>query len=117
LTNEIQRIVARAESNDIITPEHLSADLKRSARPLTPFGGSKPQGPRPISSYNSTISPFTNLSPGTTLDAAVSELEMSLIRDALSRNNWNISRVAAELGLTRRGLYLKLARYGIEKAA
>ncbi|MEZ5423583.1 MAG: sigma 54-interacting transcriptional regulator [Pyrinomonadaceae bacterium] len=117
LTNEIQRIVARAESNDIITPEHLSADLKRSARPLTPFGGSKPQGPRPISSYNSTISPFTNLSPGKTLDAAVSELEMSLIRDALSRNNWNISRVAAELGLTRRGLYLKLARYGIEKAA
>jgi len=116
LTNEIQRIVARAESNDIITPEHLSEDLKRSARPLTPFGG-KSQGPRPITSYNATISPFTNLSPGTTLETAVSELEMSLIRDALSRNNWNISRVAAELGLTRRGLYLKLARYGIEKAA
>jgi len=116
LTNEIQRIVARAESNDIITPEHLSSDLKRSARPLTPFGGGKPQGPRPIASYNPTISPFTNLGLGTTLEAAVSELEMSLIRDALSRNNWNISRVAAELGLTRRGLYLKLARYGIEKA-
>ena len=117
LTNEIQRIVARAESNDTITPEHLSSDLKRSARPLTPFGGGRSQGPRPISSYNSTISPFTNLGLGTTLEAAVSELEMSLIRDALSRNNWNISRVAAELGLTRRGLYLKLARYGIEKAA
>ncbi|MBX3281631.1 MAG: sigma 54-interacting transcriptional regulator [Acidobacteria bacterium] len=116
LCNEIQRIVARAESNDIITPEHLSPDLKRSAKPLTPFGG-KPQAPRPIVSFNSTISPFANLGQGTTLDQAVSELEMSLIRDALSRNNWNISRVAAELGLTRRGLYLKLARYGIEKAA
>ncbi|MBS1768450.1 MAG: sigma 54-interacting transcriptional regulator [Acidobacteria bacterium] len=116
LCNEVQRIVARAESNETITPEHLSPNLKRSARPLIPFGG-KLQGPRPIASYNSTIAPFANLEPGTTLEDAVSDLEMSLIRDALARNNWNISRVAAELGLTRRGLYLKLARYGIEKAA
>jgi two-component system response regulator HupR/HoxA len=42
---------------------------------------------------------------------------MQLIRASLARHKWNISRVAAELGLTRRGLYLKLARYGIEKAA
>ncbi|MBK8304970.1 MAG: hypothetical protein IPK98_16870 [Chloracidobacterium sp.] len=28
-----------------------------------------------------------------------------------------MSRVANELGLTCRGLYLKLSRYGIEKAA
>ena len=42
---------------------------------------------------------------------------MQLIRASLTRNNWNISRVATELGLTRRGLYLKLARYGISKAA
>ena len=116
LCNEVQRIVARAESNETITPEHLSPNLKRSARPLLPFGA-KLQGPRPIASYNSTIAPFANLEPGTTLEDAVSNLEMSLIRDALARNNWNISRVAAELGLTRRGLYLKLARYGIEKAA
>ena len=40
-----------------------------------------------------------------------------MIKDALGRHNWNISRVARELGLTRRGLYLKLSRYGIEKAA
>lgn len=116
LCNEVQRIVARAESNETITPEHLSPNLKRSARPLLPFGA-KLQGPRPIASYNSTIAPFANLEPGTTLEDAVSNLEMSLIRDALARNKWNISRVAAELGLTRRGLYLKLARYGIEKAA
>jgi DNA-binding NtrC family response regulator len=52
---------------------------------------------------------------GGTLDAAVSELEMQLIKASLARHNWNISRVASELGLTRRGLYLKLSRYGIEK--
>ena len=31
LCNEIQRIVARAEDGEIITPEHLSPELKRSA--------------------------------------------------------------------------------------
>ena len=53
----------------------------------------------------------------TTLDEAVAELEMQMITDSLRRHEWNISRVARELGITRRGLYLKIARYGIEKAA
>ncbi len=114
LCNEIQRIVARAENGEVVTPEHISAELRRNARPLTPFGAEP--GPRPISSYQSTFSPFTNLSGGGTLEEAVSELEMQLIRASLARHSWNISRVASELGLTRRGLYLKLARYGIEKA-
>jgi DNA-binding NtrC family response regulator len=57
------------------------------------------------------------MSEGGTLEDAVTELEMQMIRASLSRNNWNISRVATELGLTRRGLYLKLSRYGISKAA
>ena len=42
---------------------------------------------------------------------------MPLIRAALAEHSWNISRVANELGPTRRGVYLKLALYGIEKAA
>jgi len=115
LCNEIQRIVARAEDGEVITPTHLSPELKRSAQPLTPFDtGSKD---RPIASYDAVYSPFTNISAGGTLEEAVSELEMQLIRASLARHNWNISRVANELGLTRRGLYLKLSRYGIEKAA
>ena len=115
LCNEIQRIVARAEDGDVVTPAHLSPELKRSAQPLTPFdtGGKD----RPIASFDSVYSPFTNISSGGTLEEAVTELEMQLIRASLARHNWNISRVANELGLTRRGLYLKLSRYGIEKAA
>ena len=54
-------------------------------------------------------------SAGGTLEEAVSDLEMQLIRASLARHRWNISRVANELGLTRRGLYLKLSRYRIEK--
>ena len=115
LCNEIQRVVARAVDNEVITPEHLSPELKRSARPLTPFDTDS--NVRPIASYDGSISPFTNIQSGGTLESAVSELEMQLIKSALTRHNWNISRVANELGLTRRGLYLKLTRYGIEKAA
>jgi transcriptional regulator with GAF, ATPase, and Fis domain len=115
LCNEIQRIVARAVDGEVVTPDHLSPELKRSAKPLTPFDISS--NVKPIASYDGTFSPFTSISAGGTLEEAVSELEMQLIRSALSRHNWNISRVASELGLTRRGLYLKLSRYGIEKAA
>ncbi|MFM9904422.1 MAG: sigma 54-interacting transcriptional regulator [Pyrinomonadaceae bacterium] len=115
LCNEIQRVVARAVDNEVVTPAHLSPELKRSAQPLTTFG--LDSNVRPIASYDNSISPFTNLAPGGTLEEAVSDLEMQLIRSALARHNWNISRVASELGVTRRGLYLKLSRYGIEKAA
>ena len=115
LCNEIQRVIARAVDNEVITPEHLSPELKRSSQPLTPFGNQ--DNARPIASYDGAFSPFTNITEGGTLDDAVSELEMQLIRASLARHNWNISRVATELGLTRRGLYLKLSRYGIEKAA
>ncbi len=115
LCNEIQRVVARAVDNEVITPDHLSPELKRSAKPLTPFDvGSNV---KPIASYDGSFSPFSNIPTGGTLESAVSELEMQLIKSALTRHNWNISRVATELGLTRRGLYLKLSRYGIEKAA
>jgi|CXWL01.1.fsa_nt_gi transcriptional regulator with GAF, ATPase, and Fis domain/lipopolysaccharide biosynthesis regulator YciM len=115
LCNEIQRIVARAVDNEVITPDHLSPELKRSAKPLTPFDIDS--NVKPIASYDGTFSPFANIPAGGTLEEAVSGLEMQLIRSALTRHNWNISRVANELGLTRRGLYLKLSRYGIEKAA
>lgn len=115
LCNEIQRIVARAVDGETITPEHLSPELKHSAQPLAIFGGAS--SVKPIASFDSPITPFANIPEGGTLDDAVSELEMQMIKSSLARNNWNISRVAGELGLTRRGLYLKLGRYGIEKAA
>ncbi len=115
LCNEIQRVVARAVDNEVITPEHLSPELKRSAKPLTAFDADS--NVKPIATYDGTFSPFSNIPSGGTLESAVSELEMQLIKAALVRHNWNISRVAVELGLTRRGLYLKLSRYGIEKAA
>ncbi len=115
LCNEVQRFVARAVDGEVITPDHLSPELRHNARPLTPIDGDS--NVKPIASYDGGFTPFSNIPAGGTLESAVSELEMQLIKASLARNNWNISRVANELGLTRRGLYLKLSRYGIEKAA
>jgi DNA-binding NtrC family response regulator/tetratricopeptide (TPR) repeat protein len=97
LCNEIQRIVARAEDGTIITPDHLSPEVRRKAIPLQ--------------TANPTISAPT---PGMTLADALTTLEKRMIVDALRRHRGNISRTARELGLTRRGLYLKMERYGLD---
>ncbi len=115
LCNEIQRIVARAVDGEKITPDHLSTDLKRSAQPIASFAENS--NVKPIASYDSAFTSFSFGKLSGTLEEAVSELETQMIKAALSRHRWNISRVANELGLTRRGLYMKIARYGIEKAA
>ena len=115
LCNEVQRIVARAEDGEKITPAHLSPELVRDAKALGPQNLSG--NIQPIASYNSTFSTFNAGSHIGTLEEAVSELETQLIKEALTRHEWNISRAASELGVTRRGLYMKIARYGIEKAA
>ena len=113
LCNEMQRIIARAVDNEVVTPDHLSPELKRSARRSRPLA--KNSNVRPIASYDSSFS-VRITSAGGTLEEAIGELEMQMIKGA-ARHNWNISRVANELGLTRRGLYLKLSRYRIERSA
>jgi transcriptional regulator with GAF, ATPase, and Fis domain len=115
LCNEIQRVVARAEDGETITPEHLSPELKRSATPISSLATSG--NLRQISSYDNAFGSFSIDSDSGTLEEAVSDLETKMINESLRRHNWNISKVARELGLTRRGLYMKIARYGIEKSA
>ena len=78
LCNEIQRIVARAVDNEVITPGHLSPELKRSTKPIMTFGDS--DNVRPIASYEALFAPFA-ASAGGTLEDAVSGLEMQMIKD------------------------------------
>jgi hydrogenase-4 transcriptional activator len=110
LCNEIQRFVVRATDGDQILPEQLSTDLKRNVMPIT-FADSG--NVRAISNHNS----FNIDTENSTIEEAVSELEMKMITESMKRHSGNISRMARELGLTRRGLYLKLERYGLEKAS
>jgi two-component system NtrC family response regulator len=52
----------------------------------------------------------------TSLAAAVEKLERDMIEQALDRAGGNISETARVLGLTRRGLYLKMERLGVAGA-
>jgi DNA-binding NtrC family response regulator len=82
---------------ETVDPEHLSADL--AARPeknSAPFL----QAPRGVLPGN--------------LAEAVERIERELISSALERTAGNISETARILGLTRRGLYLKMRRLGLD---
>ncbi|MFN7931305.1 MAG: sigma 54-interacting transcriptional regulator [Blastocatellia bacterium] len=98
LTNEIQRVVARAENGALITPEQLSAELRRTAAPASPLTA-------PLT-FNGEAFWKTM-----TLPEAIDHLERLMISEALTKHHGNISRTARELGMTRRGLQLKLGRY------
>jgi DNA-binding NtrC family response regulator len=110
LCNEIQRTVARAEDGAIIKPEHLSPELKRTSSPTPPSAAA-------AASITSLSSSSLQGSAGGTLADALAEVERRMISDALRRHGGNISRAARELGLTRRGLYLKLERHALSASA
>jgi hydrogenase-4 transcriptional activator len=102
LRNEIQRAVALSAQGGTIEPEHLSTDL---TAPQRTAGNLETQPPVPA----------TDLAPGN-LAAAVETVERHLITKTLHRTHGNISESARVLGLTRRGLYLKIRRLGLDEA-
>ena len=104
LRNEIQRLVALSRAGEGIGPEHLSPELTSSAVRQQP--GSDSPGQRPAFRI-----------PVTSLAEAVDGLEREIIEATLHQSSGNISEAARTLGLTRRGLYLKLRRLGFETAA
>jgi DNA-binding NtrC family response regulator len=95
LRNEVQRAVALAASGGVITPDLLSPALSGA---LEEISSPQTRGRR------------------TTLAASVEKLEREMIERALERSTGNISETARMLGLTRRGLYLKMERLGVSGA-
>jgi DNA-binding NtrC family response regulator len=97
LRNEVQRAVAMALPGGLITPDLLSpvfaTSIERSSGDMEFRPGRR-----------------------TTLAAAVESLEREMIESALARSDGNISETARSLGLTRRGLYLKMQRLGVSAA-
>jgi hydrogenase-4 transcriptional activator len=98
LKNEIQRAVAMSAPGATIEPAHLSPEINSPNLPTAAAGPLR----------------LTQRSIATTLASAVEQIERDLIQAALDRTRGNISETARELGLTRRGLYLKLRRLGLE---
>jgi DNA-binding NtrC family response regulator/tetratricopeptide (TPR) repeat protein len=101
LRNEIQRAVALAPAGGTVAIDHLSPELSLSAEVSGPASPATPAA-------------RLSLTHGQTLAMLVDTVERDLIRETLSSHRGNISESARALGLTRRGLYLKLRRLGIE---
>jgi transcriptional regulator with PAS, ATPase and Fis domain len=93
LRNEIQRAVAMAAPGGLITPDLLS--------PI--FVGGQSDAPQ-----------ASRRARNVTLGVAVERLEREMIEGVLQRTAGNVSQAARSLGLTRRGLYLKMDRLGID---
>jgi DNA-binding NtrC family response regulator/tetratricopeptide (TPR) repeat protein len=98
LRNEVQRAVAMSPPGGIIEPDQLSADLT---------------APHPSSAVAST-SISSRATSARNLATAVEEVEREIIGATLHRTSGNISETARVLGLTRRGLYLKMRRLGLD---
>ena len=99
LRNEVQRAVALAAPGTTVLPDHLSADLTSDA---------------PALGQPSSSSGVRTLQAGQTLSSVVDDVERALIEETLTKSGGNIAESARVLGLTRRGLYLKLKRLGLD---
>jgi DNA-binding NtrC family response regulator/tetratricopeptide (TPR) repeat protein len=98
LRNEIQRAVAMSPGG-MLEPEHFSPEILSDQRNAARTVAASP-------AVHATIQPGN-------LIEAVEHLERGLISATLDRTGRNISEAARILGLTRRGLYLKMRRLGL----
>ena len=101
LKNEIQRAVAMSAPGGTIEAHHLSPEIGATRAPAAVGAAAPGRAPRAAAN----------------LADAIEEVERELIQAALNGSSGNISQAARVLGLTRRGLYLKLRRLGLDAPA
>jgi hydrogenase-4 transcriptional activator len=104
LKNEIQRAVAMSAPGGMIEPTHLSPEIGATRLHSAAAAVALPPIPR-------------QGRQAANLASAVEQVERDMIQAALDRSGGNISETARTLGLTRRGLYLKLRRLGLDSRA
>jgi transcriptional regulator with PAS, ATPase and Fis domain len=95
LENEIERLVVLSGDEELIQESTLSPRIQeqRAIRPPLDRATSDPRS----------------------LPDAVQELERAMIRAALERNNWNKTRAAAELQISRRNLIRLVQKYELDQ--
>ena len=97
LENEIERLVVLSGDDKVIRIDLLSQRIL-DRETISPVAG-QDQG--------------INISG--TLKAASQELEFLMIREGLRRCNFNKSKLAKELGISRAGLIMKADKYGLDQ--
>ena len=97
LSNELNRMVATAETDATLTLDHLPKAMREETEQLR----------RRERGLELNV-PLTD-----SLDHAVATLEREMIKLALSQNDGKVEAAAKALGISRKGLYLKRQRLGL----
>jgi transcriptional regulator with GAF, ATPase, and Fis domain len=92
LENELERAAVICSPGDTIDVSHLSSEMVSSA------------------SEGGQIFKFKGR-----LRDNIEKVEKDIVKSSLLENDWNILQTSQQLGLTRKGLKDKMARYGIKK--
>jgi DNA-binding NtrC family response regulator len=101
LANEMRRLAALAEPGAVLMPEHLSPEIAASRRTV-------PASDRVLDPTE------VGVRLDQPMQAAVHHLERAMLQYALKQTGGRMEETAARLGLSRKGLYLKRQRFGIE---
>lgn len=97
LQNEVERLVVLAGDDKMITPDLISERIKDALDGPTPVGD------------------FRGINTRGSLKKALEELEAFMIKEGLERCNFNKSKLAKELGISRAGLIMKVDKYDLDK--
>ena len=101
LANEVNRMVAMAEPDAALTAAHLSAEIQATRRTI-------PASSAPGSELR--------ISLDQSLPSAVELLERTMVQSALDRSKGRLEEAAKILGISRKGLFLKRRRWGLQQA-
>lgn len=109
LRNEMERVVAYAPSGVVITSDDLSPELAvgRGSRRSSAGGN----GAQPSEREDEGVR------QGQTLKQALAAYERKLIEESLERSGHDLSATAMELGLSRRGLHMRITQLGVRLPA
>lgn len=91
LENEIEKVFILSGSDEIITEDMLSSEIRQDAI-IT-----------------------SDLQTKGNMKEAVESLEKRMILDGLKKHNWNKSKLAKELGISRASLIMKVSKFGFER--
>ncbi|HEY7188495.1 MAG TPA: sigma-54 dependent transcriptional regulator [Vicinamibacterales bacterium] len=104
LASEMRRLAALAETDAVLMPEHLSPEIAASRRTI-------PASERVLDANEVVVRLDQPMA------AATQHLEQAMIQYALKKCDGRVEETAAMLGISRKGLYLKRLRFGIDPPA
>ena len=109
LANEIRSFVAMAQPDDTITPYQLSPEVRAASGPARDDRGAARHAPRDPDELALRIDQ--------PLSTAVGQVERAMIHWAIRKAGGRVNTAAKLLGLSRKGLFLKRRRLGIDAEA